>query len=203
MKKFFILISLCICVGNLYCHEYILKRDFQKQVWEIYIDNNENQKLWYTIKDEFKDVNSLFKLVDGNLFFIGKNNTIMKLDIVNRQLTDTKIPFNLDFVVSEDSSFLCTLTKIDVINPYSDIEDVFGISIKKQQYFPVIYELKTGEILKKCYISEIENYKGEVVLLYDKNINSFLICYINDFPYSETCVTISIPDFSVKLYSEK
>ena len=43
--------------------------------------------------------------------------------------------------------------------------------------------IKYRKIFKECYISEIENYKGDVEILYDKDLNGFLIHFINDFPF--------------------
>lgn len=193
MKKNILIILCIICIcSNISGNKYIIYRDFQKGIWEIFIEKSEKKELWYTIKDDFFSISASYKLNNNILVFIGKDSFINKVELNSKKMIYTQIPFNLDFEISNDSMYLCTFKKMDIANVEFDIVDVFGISYRKEQYFPIIYNLNTFEPVKIFHISEVENYKGDIKVTYDDNQNSFIVQYTNDYPYSEYCYTIPI-----------
>ena len=204
MKKI-ILIIFCIAsiCNNIFGNEkYTIYRDFEKGIWQIFIEKSEKKELWYSIKDEFYSISASYILNNDILVFIGKDSLINKVDLNSKKMIHTQIPFNQDFEISNDSMFLCTFIKMDITNIESDIVDVFGISYKKQQYFPIIYNLNTCEPIKIFHILEVENYKGEIKVSYDDNQKSFIVQYTNDYPYSEYCYTIPLPN-NTNLWEEE
>ena len=191
-KMIFVLFFIIYICLNVYCFEYSVQRNFHEGIWEIFIEESGEKELWYTIKDDFYDISTLYKLNKDILVFIGKDSVINKVELNSKKITNTHIPFNQDFEISTDSMYLCTFKKMNISNEKNDIEDIFGLSKKKQQYFPVIYNLNTCEPIKVYQILEVENYKGEIKVTYDDNQKAFIVQYTNDYPYSEYYYTIPI-----------
>lgn len=197
MRKYIIIISFFVLITNIHAETYSLKRNFDTGQWEIFREDNGQKELWYSLSDEMKDESVLYELKERTLIFVGKDNTIMKVDLPNKQLIYTGIQFNSSFAISSDATYLCTFTQISGIENQSDIEDVFGISTMKQQLFPAIYNLDTGKLVEKYYIAEVMNFKGDETICFNPTNNSFFFQYMNDYPFDSFSGEICLTDFSI------
>ena len=80
-KMIFVLFFIIYICLNVYCFEYSVQRNFHEGIWEIFIEESGEKELWYTIKDDFYDISTLYKLNKDILVFIGKDSVINKVEL--------------------------------------------------------------------------------------------------------------------------